>query len=74
MHSRARRVPDRPSLSPLFVAVADATEEAIYDSRLTARTIEREASPSGPPHVANALDIERVKAILKRHSAGADVR
>jgi len=62
---------DPEILSPLFVAVADATEEAIYDSLLLARTIERETSASGPGYAANALDIERVKAILKRHGVGA---
>lgn len=60
------------ALSPLFVAVADATEEAIYDSLLMARTIARATSPTGPAFVGRALDIERVRAILKQHRLGAE--
>ena len=55
------------AMSPLFVAVADATEEAIYDSLLMARTVVREPSPSGPGFVGTALDTERVRAALRRH-------
>jgi D-aminopeptidase len=61
-------------LSPLFVAVADATEESIYDSLLTARSIVREPSPSGPGFSGKALDIERLRAVLQRHGIDADVR
>jgi D-aminopeptidase len=57
------------TMSPLFVAAADATEEAIYDSLLMARTIEREVSPTGPAFVGRALNIERVQAILKQHAS-----
>ncbi|MBJ7409020.1 MAG: P1 family peptidase [Phenylobacterium sp.] len=42
-------------LSPLFVAVADATEEAIYDSLLKARTIESR-DLDGKPVRGEALD------------------
>ena len=55
------------ALSPLFVAVADATEEAIYDSLLMANTIVRDASASGPAFTGGAIDVARVKAILGKH-------
>lgn len=62
------------AMSPLFVAVADATEEAIYDSLLMARTVVREPSPSGPGYAGNAIDVERVRAVLRRHGVGTDAR
>lgn len=61
------------AMSPMFVAVADATEEAIYDSLLMARTIVREPSPSGPGFSGNALDVERVRTVLTSHGVGTDV-
>jgi D-aminopeptidase len=47
------------AMTPLFVAVADATEEAILNSLLRARTVE---SASGR---AEAVPIERVRALLR---------
>lgn len=51
------QAPDLPNdaLSPLFVAVADATEEAIYNSLLMARTIESR-DLDGKPVRGEALD------------------
>jgi D-aminopeptidase len=51
------QVADLPNdaLSPLFVAVADATEEAIYNSLLKARTIESQ-DLDGKPVRGEALD------------------
>jgi len=49
-------------LSPLFQAVADATEEAIYNSLLRATTVRgRDA------HMAEAIPIERLREILRRY-------
>lgn len=47
-------------LSPLFVAVADATEEAIYNSLLKARTIESR-DLDGKPVRGEALDPKLIK-------------
>ena len=53
-------------ISPLFVAVADATEEAIYNSMLMAQTVHSRDPLSGQAVVVEALDIGRVKALLAR--------
>lgn len=50
-------------MSPLFVAVIDATEEAIYNSLLRAVTV------TGNGHTVAALPIERTLEILRRHGA-----
>jgi len=50
-----------PRLSPLFQAVAEATEEAIYNSLLRATTVEGRDG-----HVAEALPIDRVRELLGR--------
>lgn len=49
------------SMSPLFEAAIEATEEAIYNSMLRATTT------SGNGHTVEALPVERVAAILKEH-------
>ena len=51
-------------MSPLLVAVADATEEAIYNSMLMAHTIRSRDALTGQAVVVEALDIARVKALL----------
>lgn len=48
-------------MSPLFLAVIEATEEAIYNSLFRATTI------TGRGHTVGALPIERTVEILKRH-------
>ncbi|MDR3702768.1 MAG: P1 family peptidase [Candidatus Sulfopaludibacter sp.] len=50
-------------MSPLFVAVIDATEEAIYNSLLRAVTV------TSNGHTVQALPIDRTLEILKRHGA-----
>jgi D-aminopeptidase len=49
------------SMSPLFEAAIEATEEAIYNSMLRATTT------SGNGHTVEALPVDRVAAILKEH-------
>jgi D-aminopeptidase len=49
-------------VSPLFLAVIEATEEAIVNSLLQATTT------TGNGHTVQALPIERVRQILKRHA------
>jgi D-aminopeptidase len=51
------------AMSPLFLAVIEATEEAIYDSLFRATPI------SGRGHTVEALPIDRTLEILKRHNA-----
>lgn len=51
------------SMSPIFFAVIEATEEAIYNSLFRARTIE------GNGRTVEALPIEKVLAIMERHGA-----
>lgn len=50
-------------MSPLFVAVIDATEEAIYNSLLKAVTI------SGNGRTVKALPIEQTVEILRKHGS-----
>jgi D-aminopeptidase len=54
------------AVSPLFVAVADATEEAIYNSLLMARTTRSRDAATGEAIVVEALDIEATKRVLAR--------
>lgn len=49
------------AMSPLFEAVIEATEEAIYNSLLRAETVR------GPGGVVRALPIDSTLAILRRH-------
>ena len=50
------------ALTPLFEAVVEATEEAIYNSLLKATTTRGFAG-----HVSEALPVERVKEILRKY-------
>jgi D-aminopeptidase len=50
-------------MSPLFLAVIEATEEAIYNSLLRAVTM------TGNGHTVQALPIDRTVDILRRHGA-----
>jgi len=56
------------SISPLFQAVIEATEEAIYNSMLMAVTVKGYDSGTGEARVIKALPIESVKAIYRKHS------
>lgn len=49
------------AMSPMFLAVIEATEEAVYNSLFRATTI------TGRGHTAEALPIERTTQILKKH-------
>ena len=51
------------AMSPLFLAVIEATEEAIYNSLFRATTI------TGRGHTVEALPIDRTLEILKQHKA-----
>jgi D-aminopeptidase len=51
------------AMSPLFLAVIEATEEAIYNSLFRATTT------TGRGHTVEALPIDRTLEILRRHNA-----
>jgi D-aminopeptidase len=51
------------AMSPLFLAVIEATEEAIYNSLF------RAATTTGRGHTVEALPIDRTLDILRRHGA-----
>jgi D-aminopeptidase len=51
------------AMSPLFEAVIEATEEAIYNSMF------RAATTTGNGHTVEALPIDKVVRILKEHRA-----
>lgn len=51
------------AMSPLFLAVIEATEEAIYNSLFRATTT------TGRGHTVEALPIERTLEILRKHNA-----
>jgi D-aminopeptidase len=51
------------AMSPLFLAVIEATEEAIYNSLFRAVTI------TGRGHTVEALPIDRTLEILRQHAA-----
>lgn len=53
-------------MSPLFVATADATEEAIYNSMLMAHTVTRTDPETGEAITVQALDVAKVRALLNR--------
>jgi D-aminopeptidase len=51
------------AMSPLFLAVVEATEEAVYNSLLRATTI------TGRGHTVEALPLEKTTEILRRYGA-----
>jgi D-aminopeptidase len=51
------------AMSPLFLAVIEATEEAIYNSMFRAATM------SGNGHTIEALPIDRTMEILRKHQS-----
>ncbi len=57
------RLVSNDAMSPLFVAVIEATEEAIYNSLFRATTT------TGRGHTVEALPIARTLEILRRHGA-----
>jgi D-aminopeptidase len=60
----ARRILPTDAVSPLFQAALEATEEAVYNALFQARTT------TGSGHTLEAIPIESVRAILKRHALG----
>jgi D-aminopeptidase len=61
--SLARKIEEltNDAMSPLFEAVIEATEEAIYNSMFKATTVR------GNGHAAEALPIEKTVTILREH-------
>jgi D-aminopeptidase len=51
------------AISPVFLAVVKATEEAVYNSLLRATTV------TGRGHTAEALPLEKTIEILKKYGA-----
>lgn len=51
------------AMSPMFLAVIEATEEAVYNSLLRATTI------TGRGHTAEALPLEKTTEILRKYGA-----
>jgi D-aminopeptidase len=62
---RTIKVLSNDAMSPLFLAVIEATEEAIYNSLLRANTT------TGRGHTVEALPIERTIEILRKYHAVA---
>ncbi len=59
--SRNQKTLANDAMSPLFLAVIEATEEAIYNSLFKARTT------TGRGHTVAALPLDRTVEILRRH-------
>ncbi|XWK65026.1 P1 family peptidase [Tunturiibacter empetritectus] len=59
--TRRTEVLTNDAMSPLFEAVIEGTEEAIYNSMLKATTV------TGNGHTVEALPIDRVVTILRQH-------
>jgi len=54
-------------VSPLFAAVIEATEEAIYNSLLMATTVRSVDAATGRPVAVEAIDVAAVRRILEEH-------
>jgi D-aminopeptidase len=73
-HPRVRRpAPDNTvadwlneRMSPLFVAAAEAVEEAVLNSILRATTVESRDPATGRKRKVEAIDIEAVQTVLAR--------
>jgi len=59
--TRKMEVMTNDAMSPLFEAVIEATEEAVYNSMFKATTM------TGNGHTVEALPIEKTVEILKEH-------
>ncbi|WP_428680634.1 P1 family peptidase [Sphingopyxis sp.] len=57
--------------SPIFVAVSEAAEEAIYNSLLMATTVERQATGEAGAARGEALDIAAVRKVVARYRPAA---
>ena len=60
--SRGTNLLSNDSMSPLFLAAIEATEEAVYNSLFRATTV------TGRGHTVEALPIEKTLEILRRHA------
>jgi len=60
---RALKVLSNDHMSPLFLAVIEATEEAIYNSLFRAQTM------TGKGNTVEALPLERTLEILRKYNA-----
>lgn len=60
---RDEKLLSNDAMSPLFLAVIESTEEAVYNSLLKATTI------TGRGHTVEALPIDRTIEILRKHGA-----
>ena len=60
---RPKMLLSNESMSPLFEAVIEATEEAIYNSLLKA------VDTTGHGHTVKALPIDQIKELLKKYNA-----
>ncbi len=67
--SRTQTVPlvNNDSMSPLFQAVKEATEEAVYNSLFTAKTVTGRGG-----RTVEAIPVERVLEILRKYNALAE--
>ncbi|HSP77256.1 MAG TPA: P1 family peptidase, partial [Myxococcaceae bacterium] len=54
------------AMSPLFAAVVEATEEAIYNSLFMATTVR------GNGQTVEAIPLDRVREVLRRHGVGVE--
>jgi D-aminopeptidase len=61
--TRSAEVLSNDSMSPLFLATIEATEEAIYNSLLRATTV------TGRGHTIEALPLDRTLEILRKYKA-----
>ena len=55
------------SLSPLFLAAAEATEEAIYNSLFMASDVSVPNAAPGAEGLGRAIDLKLVRALLRKH-------
>jgi D-aminopeptidase len=61
----ARRELANDDMSPLFQAVVEATEEAIYDSLFMATTV------TGNGRTVEAIPLDRVREVLRKYGVGS---
>lgn len=68
--------PELPNdeMSPLFVAVSEAAEEAIYNSLLMATTVDRQATAEAGAARGEAIDIAAVRQAIARYRPTATQR
>lgn len=61
--SNGAKTVSNEDMSPLFLAVIEATEEAVYNSLFRATTV------TGNGHTVEALPVDRTMEVLRRHNA-----